>query len=76
VYSSHFVAFSLAKTFNSSVNLPTPLGEYPMFLPSLVGELEAISFKIGQLILMTPHGGQVGFVSSKAGQKVAEDPYP
>ena len=46
-----------------------------MFLPGLVGELEAISFKIGQLIVMTPHGGHVGYVSSQAGQKVAEDPH-
>jgi|GEM_PF-4375737 len=28
-----------------------------------------------RLIVMTPHSGHVGYVSSKAGQKVAEDPH-
>jgi uncharacterized protein len=48
----------------------------PMFLPDLVGELEAISAQNRAIdLFMTPHGGHVGYVSSKAGQKVAEDPH-
>jgi uncharacterized protein len=48
----------------------------PMFLPALVGELEAIGSQNRAIdLLMTPHGGHVGYVSSKTGQKAAEDPH-
>jgi uncharacterized protein len=48
----------------------------PMFLPGLVGELEIVEGQNRALdALVTPHGGHVGYVSSKNGQKVAEDPH-
>lgn len=47
----------------------------PMFFPDLVGELEVVSLQNRAIdLLMTRHGGHLGYVSSKAGQKVAEDP--
>jgi uncharacterized protein len=48
----------------------------PMFLPDLVGELEAISAQNSAIdLLMTPYGGHVGYVSSMTGQKNADDPH-
>ena len=48
----------------------------PMFLPALVGELEQVSLQNRAIdLLLTPHGGHVGYVSSKTGQRLAEDPH-
>ncbi|WP_414551482.1 YheT family hydrolase [Anabaena sp. CCY 0017] len=47
----------------------------PLFHPDIIPELQAAcAINTALDLLLTPYGGHVGYVSSKAGQRQAEDP--
>ena len=49
----------------------------PMFDPALVDELESVCAENPAIeLLLTPHGGHVGYVNSPTGQRQAQDPDP
>ncbi len=49
----------------------------PMFDPTLVADLQLIAAQNTAIdLLLTPHGGHVGYFSSKMGQRGANDPDP
>ncbi len=49
----------------------------PIFDPVLIPELESIANQNPQLdLLLTPHGGHAGYVSSQPGQALCQDPDP
>lgn len=49
----------------------------PLFDPTLVPDLQAICAENRAIdLILTPHGGHVGYLSSKAGQRQINDPDP
>jgi hypothetical protein len=47
----------------------------PFFDPAIIPELQALCAQNSAIdLLLTPHGGHVGYISSKKGQRQAEDP--
>jgi hypothetical protein len=49
----------------------------PLFEPALVPELQTIASQNPMIDLsLTPQGGHVGYISSRAGQAIAQDPDP
>ena len=49
----------------------------PFFHPAIVPELEAACEENSMIdLLLTPHGGHIGYLSSKEGQRQAQDPDP
>lgn len=77
---SDYYAASSALPFLSYLSKPTLIiyaADDPLFAPQLVPELEAIGQSNSALDLMlTRYGGHVGYISSKVGQRLANDPDP
>lgn len=67
-------------SFLPALNLPTLIlyaADDPLFDPTLVSDLQSACAENPTIdLVLTPHGGHVGYLSSKTGQRQINDPDP